>query len=125
MAFELTADATQIPAAPTASTSPGVVRLLRFASLVMPIAAVEVPLTTYVPPLYTAIFGFNLAKVGAIFLFARAWDALIDPAIGLLSDRTRSRWGRRRPWIVGGAAIFVAGALVVFLPPQGAGAITL
>jgi len=125
MAFELTADATQIPAAPTASTSPGVVRLLRFASLVMPIAAVEVPLTTYVPPLYTAIFGFNLAKVGAIFLFARAWDALIDPAIGLLSDRTRSRWGRRRPWIVGGAAIFVAGALVVFLPPQGAGAISL
>ncbi len=91
----------------------------------MPIAAVEVPLTTYAPPLYAAIFGFDLVTIGAIFLIVRAWDAVIDPAIGVLSDRTRSRWGRRRPWIVAGAVFFVAGAAGAFFPPRGAGAITL
>ena len=112
-------------AVPPAHTGPGPIRLLRFASLVMPIAAVEAPLTTYVPPLYAAIFGFNLTTIGAIFLIARAWDALIDPAIGLLSDRTRTRWGRRRPWIVAGAGVFVIGALGAFLPPRGAGPVML
>ena len=110
---------------PVDSSIPGMGRLLRFAALSMPIAAVEAPLTTYVPPLYAAIFGFNLATIGAIFLFARAWDALIDPAIGILSDRTRTRWGRRRPWIVVGAVIFVVGAFGAFVPPRGAGPIML
>jgi Na+/melibiose symporter-like transporter len=81
------------------------------------LAAVEVPLSTYVPPLYASAFGFSLGTVGLIFLLARLWDAVIDPAIGLLSDRTRSRWGRRRPWIAAGAAIFALGAVPVFLPP--------
>ena len=83
----------------------------------MPLAAVEAPLTTYVPPLYASAFGFDLATIGAIFLAARLWDALIDPAIGILSDRTRSRWGRRRPWIVVGTVIFAIGAVPVFMPP--------
>jgi glycoside/pentoside/hexuronide:cation symporter, GPH family len=105
--------------------SPSTIRLWRFAALAMPLAAVEAPLTTYVPPLYAAIFGFNLTTIGAIFLFARLWDALIDPAIGVLSDRTRSRWGRRRPWIAGGAVVFAAGAAFVFVPPPHAGALAL
>ena len=124
MATAISTQAAPEAAAP-AQTGPSTFRLLRFASLVMPIAAVEAPLTTYVPPLYAAIFGFNLATIGAIFLLARLWDALIDPAIGILSDRTRTRWGRRKPWIVGGVAIFAVGALGTFLPPKGSGAITL
>jgi glycoside/pentoside/hexuronide:cation symporter, GPH family len=113
------------PSGPARSRSPGVARLLRFAALGMPLSAVEAPLTTYVPPLYGAIFGFNLATIGAIFLFARLWDALIDPAIGVLSDQTRTRWGRRRPWIVAGAAIFLVGAIPVFAPTRGAGPLIL
>ncbi len=93
-------------------------RLLAFSTLWMPLAAVEVPLSTYVPPLYASAFGLSLTSVGLIFLAARLWDALIDPAIGILSDRTRSRIGRRRPWILAGAAIFMLGALGVFLPPS-------
>jgi len=120
-----TAFAARTTRSPDASDSPGMVRLVRFAALVMPIAAVEAPLTTYVPPLYAAIFGFNLTTIGAIFLVARAWDALIDPAIGILSDRTRTRWGRRRPWIAIGAAVFAVGTLGAFLPPRGAGPIML
>lgn len=96
-------------------------RLAAFATLSMPMAAVEVPLGTYVPPLYASALGFNLATVGVVFLAARLWDALIDPAIGLLSDRTRSRWGRRRPWIAVGGVVFGLGAVPVFLPPEGIG----
>jgi Na+/melibiose symporter-like transporter len=84
-----------------------------------------VPLSTYVPPLYASAFGFSLGTVGLIFLLARLWDAVIDPAIGLLSDRTRSRWGRRRPWIAAGAAIFALGAVPVFLPPAWFGPLAL
>ncbi|WP_260927627.1 MFS transporter [Novosphingobium sp. 9] len=92
-------------------------RLLAFSTLWMPLAAVEVPLSTYVPPLYAGAFGLSLGTVGLIFLFARLWDAVIDPGIGILSDRTRSRFGRRRPWIFAGAWIFAFGAVGVFLPP--------
>lgn len=92
-------------------------RLIAFSASGMPLAAVEVPLSTYVPPLYASAFGFSLATVGVIFLAARLWDAFIDPAIGILSDRTRSRWGRRKPWIAIGGVIFAAGAVPVFLPP--------
>jgi len=129
MAFELAANDVPISgtqsAAPDTDAKPGIARLLRFASLGMPLAAVEAPLTTYVPPLYAAIFGFNLATIGAIFLIARLWDAVIDPAIGVLSDRTRGRWGRRRPWIAAGSVLFAIGAFGAFVPPKGAGAVTL
>ncbi|KPF55442.1 sodium:melibiose symporter [Novosphingobium sp. AAP1] len=113
-------------APPTAApTRLGPARLIAFSSLGMPLAAVEVPLSTYVPPLYASAFGFSLGTVGVIFLLARLWDAVIDPAIGLLSDRTRSRWGRRRPWIAVGAAIFALGAVPVFLPPTWFGPLAL
>ena len=100
-------------------------RLIGFSAMGMPLAAVEVPLTTYVPPLYAAAFGFDLATIGLIFLAARLWDAVTDPAIGILSDRTRSRWGRRRPWIATGAVIFAAGAVPVFFPPLWFGPLAL
>ena len=96
-------------------------RLIRFAALGMPLAAVEVPLSTYLPALYAGALGFSLTTVGLIFLAARLWDAVIDPGIGILSDRTRTRFGRRRPWIAAGGAIFLIGAVPVFLPPDSFG----
>ena len=114
--------------APGASATPhriGAGRLMAFSSLGMPLAAVEVPLSTYVPPLYASAFGFNLATIGVIFLAARLWDAVIDPGIGMMSDRTRTRFGRRRPWIAVGGVIFGLAALPVFLPLPGFGAAAL
>ena len=113
------------PSPPDGKTGFSGGRLARFSALGMPLAAVEVPLSTYLPPLYASAFGFNLATVGLVFLAARLWDAVIDPGIGILSDRTRSRFGRRRPWIAAGAMIFVIGAVPVFLPPTGFGPISL
>lgn len=111
--------------APKSEERHGAGRLLSFAAISMPLAAVEVPLSTYVPPLYASAFGFDLATVGLIFLAARLWDAFIDPAIGILSDRTRTPFGRRRPWIAVGGAVFGLAAIPVFLPPTGFGPVTL
>lgn len=96
-------------------------RLVRFAALGMPLAAVEVPISIYLPQLYAGGFGFDLVTIGLVFLAARLWDAVIDPGIGILSDRTRSHFGRRRPWIAAGGAILLLGAIPVFLPPPGLG----
>ena len=49
---------------------------------------------------YTDVFGIPMAAVSLLMLIARAWDAINDPIIGGLSDRTRTRWGRYRPWVL-------------------------
>lgn len=49
---------------------------------------------------YTDVFGISMSAVAALMLFSRFWDALNDPVIGALSDKTHSRWGRYRPWLL-------------------------
>ncbi|WNN48594.1 glycoside-pentoside-hexuronide family transporter [Siccibacter colletis] len=61
---------------------------------------------------YTDIFGIPAGFVGTMFLLARALDAISDPVMGLVADRTRSRWGKFRPWIIFGALPF--GIVCVF-----------
>ncbi len=73
--------------------------LLFYGGPAIPISMLTMPLVLYLPPFYAAEIGLSLAAVGAIFFLARAWDGFIDPIIGILSDRTRSRFGRRKPWI--------------------------
>ncbi|MFT4089844.1 MAG: MFS transporter [Asticcacaulis sp.] len=100
-------------------------RLVAFSSLVMPIAAAEVPLTTYLPPLYSGAFGFNLALLGVVFLISRLFDGIIDPLAGVISDNSRTRFGRRKPWIALGAALFGLSAIPLFFPPEGFGFVGL
>lgn len=92
-------------------------RLAGFASLSVPIAAVQMPLGVHLPAIYAQHFGLSLGVIGAIFLAERLWGAVADPLIGMLSDRTQSRFGRRRPWITGGAIIFGLASLALFFPP--------
>ncbi len=54
---------------------------------------------------YTDVFGISMAAVASLMLFSRIWDALNDPIVGALSDKTRTRWGRYRPWLLIGAPI--------------------
>lgn len=47
---------------------------------------------------YTDIFGLTPALVGTLFMALRVFDAISDPVMGIIADRTQSRWGRFRPW---------------------------
>lgn len=49
---------------------------------------------------YTDVFGISMSAVAALMLFSRFWDAINDPIIGSLSDKTDTRWGRYRPWLL-------------------------
>jgi GPH family glycoside/pentoside/hexuronide:cation symporter len=49
---------------------------------------------------YTDVFGLSPATAGAMFALTRIWDAVNDPLMGALADRTRTRWGRFRPWLL-------------------------
>ena len=58
------------------------------------------------------------SAVGIIFLLSTLWDAITDPIVGNLSDRTRSRWGRRRPWLLFGAVPFGLTFIMQWLVPE-------
>ncbi|MEM8791211.1 MAG: MFS transporter [Pseudomonadota bacterium] len=84
-------------------------------------AALYLPLFTYVTPFYVAERGVDLAALGAAWIAIRMFDAVSDPAMGWLSDRTRLRWGRRRIWLVLAAPLVVFACWQAFVPPEDAG----
>ncbi len=63
--------------------------------------------------------GMPAAAAGSLLAVTRFYDAVIDPAIGTLSDRTNSRWGRRRPWLLVGAVFCPLSCIAIFNPPLG------
>ncbi|WP_095175695.1 MULTISPECIES: MFS transporter [Blautia] len=54
----------------------------------------------FITAFYTDVFGMNPAVMAAIFLFARIWDGINDPMMGILADRSKSRFGRYRCWLL-------------------------
>ena len=66
---------------------------------------------------YTDTVGLSPALTGLAFTVARLWDAVTDPLMGVISDRTRTRWGRRRPYLLAGAPLLLAGIAVLFVDP--------
>ncbi len=86
----------------------------------LPLAALLLPLYVYLPAFYAADLGLGFAAVGYVLAATRIWDVLTDPLIGTLSDRSRSRFGRRRPWMVTGAPLLLISAYFLFLPAPGA-----
>ncbi len=75
--------------------------LLSYGGLMVPLAIVDVPIVIYLPVFYSKEIGIDIGLVGLIFVLARIWDGITDPLIGWLSDKTSSRYGRRKPWVAG------------------------
>ena len=80
---------------------------------------VALPLAVYLTPVYadSAGFGLSLAFVGLMLALSRVFDGLTDPIVGFISDRIRTRWGRRKPFILIGMPIFMAGVWLLWIPP--------
>ncbi|WP_375402295.1 MFS transporter [uncultured Sphingomonas sp.] len=73
---------------------------------------------TFLLLFYNQVVGLSATKVGLVIAAALILDAFIDPAVGFLSDRTRSRWGRRHPWMYASALPIGLGWLLVWSPPM-------
>jgi len=79
----------------------------------------------FLPPLYAEHRGLGAATVGLIFLSAKMIDMVAAPMWGLFMDSYRTRWGRRRPWLALSAPIIMLAILMVYNPPESAGALYL
>ena len=72
------------------------------------------------PFFFTNIFGLTVADAGALMLLARLFDVVTDPLMGAIADRTKSRWGTYRPWLIFGAVpLGVVFALLLYTPDLG------
>ncbi len=89
-----------------------------FAAPAAPLLALSLPVIIFLPPYFASHLGVPLWAVTAIFLGARIFDILIDPALGGLQDRTETRFGRRRLWLSLGCVPLMAFAWLVFLGLQ-------
>ncbi|MGL4946657.1 MAG: melibiose:sodium transporter MelB [Cetobacterium sp.] len=67
---------------------------------------------------FTDVLGLAPAFVGTLFLVARMWDAINDPAMGMLVDNTRSKWGKFRPWIMIGTLLNAITVVGMFTIPE-------
>ena len=71
----------------------------------------------YQTKFYTDVFGLEGAVAGSVMLIARIVDAFVDPTVGLLSDRTQTRWGKYRPWVLWTALPFMVFYVLAFYNP--------
>ena len=67
---------------------------------------------------YTDVYGISAIAAGTIMLIARFWDMAIDPVIGIVSDRTNTKWGKFRPYILFGALPYAVLAVLTFTTPN-------
>lgn len=72
----------------------------------------------YLPIFYSNIFGLSLLDAGFLVLITRLWDAVSDPMMGILSDRTNTRWGKYRPYLLWIAAPFSICGILLFTTPD-------
>ena len=67
---------------------------------------------------YTDVFGLAPAALAGLLLITRLWDAAFDPIMGLIADRTNTRWGKFRPWILWGIIPFMVAEIALFYTPN-------
>ena len=96
---------------------------LTYALPAFSLAVVGIPVYVYLPKFYTDVVGIDLVSLGYILFSVRIFDALTDPAIGYLSDRTQTSYGRRRPYIALGSLFVAASMYFLFNPPAASAAV--
>lgn len=92
--------------------------VLAYASPAVAFAILLLPPYVFLPGFYTQTLGLPLAGIGYIVAASRLFDAVIDPLVGFLSDRTASRYGRRKIWIAAGIPVALISVFILFIPPS-------
>lgn len=102
-----------------APTSRFVMAALSLPSVVL--SAFTLPLAVYLPSYYSGDLGLDLSAVGTAFMVVRLLDIGIDPVLGFLMDKTRTPWGRYRPWMLLGAPLIMIAIAMLFMAEKGVG----
>ncbi|MDX1662280.1 MAG: MFS transporter [Candidatus Promineifilaceae bacterium] len=92
-------------------------QMILYASGSLAVALSYQAFATYIQFLYIDILGLSAAVVGVVWSIYGVWNAVNDPLSGYWSDRTRSRWGRRIPWIAGAFLPLALTFYLLWLPP--------
>ena len=95
--------------------------LIAYALPAAPLAALYFPVYVYVAPFYAAERAVPLSAIGGLLIAVRLLDAVSDPAMGWISDRSRTRWGRRKIWLGVAAPLVCVSVWMVMVPPEDAG----
>ena len=95
--------------------------ILTFSLPAIPVASLVVGLTIYLQPYIAEHLGVGLTMVGLAWGAVRLIDIPIDPLLGVLMDRTRTRFGRYRVWLVAGGPILMLGVYMMFMARPGVG----
>jgi Na+/melibiose symporter-like transporter len=85
-----------------------------------PVMFATMPMMLYLNVYYAGEMGLDLIDMGNLLLFARIFDLITDPLVGYLSDHTKTRWGRRKPWMVASLPFLMIGLYKVLVPDEGA-----
>ena len=72
----------------------------------------------YLPFFYSNVFGLSLIDAGVLVLVTRIWDAVSDPLMGVIADRTQTRWGKYRPYLLWIAPLFSICGILLFTTPD-------
>ena len=72
----------------------------------------------YLPFFYSNVFGLSLVDAGVLVLVTRIWDAVSDPMMGIIADRTQTRWGKYRPYLLWVAPLFSIAGILLFTTPD-------
>ncbi len=93
--------------------------LAAFAAPCLPLTGVGLPIVVYLPPYYASTLGLDLAMTGLLFSLVRWLDLPLDLVFGHQIDRTQTRIGRFRPWLLGGGLVMMLGVALVFFAVPG------
>ena len=91
---------------------------IAYAAPAFTLAVVGIPVYVYIPKFYTDVVGVHIGMLGFLLLAVRIFDAVTDPLLGYVSDRTRTRFGRRRPYIAAGSMALALSLYLLFNPPK-------
>ena len=72
----------------------------------------------FLPFFYSNVFGLSLADAGVLMLVTRIWDAVSDPMMGIIADRTKTRWGKYRAYLLFFALPFAVCGVLLFTTPE-------
>ncbi len=72
----------------------------------------------YLPIFYSDIFGLSLAQTASLMFVTRVWDTISDPMMGVIADRTQTRWGKYRPYLLWFALPFAVAGVLLFTTPD-------